>query len=58
MKYAEQNFIFKQVSYKYVFNVFLVGREREWGGVGANSRLGAYFNKYGTFLQDSDLSSG
>ena len=43
MKYAEQNFVFKQVSYKYVFNVFWVGRERGWGGrlfeVGANSRL-------------------
>ena len=38
MKYAEQNFVFKQVSYKYVFNVFWAGREREWGGVGAYSR--------------------
>ena len=35
MKYAEQNFVFKQVSYKYVFNVFWVGRERgKGGGVG------------------------
>ena len=38
MKYAEQNFVFKQVSYKYVFNVFWVGRERGWGGVGDYSR--------------------
>ena len=42
MKYSEQNFVFKQVSYKYLFNVFRVGRERGWGGVGAYLRLGAY----------------
>ena len=24
--------------------------ERRWGRVGANSRLGAYSNKYGNFL--------
>ena len=42
MKYAEQNFVFKQVSYKYVFKVFWVGRKRGCGGVGAYSRLGAY----------------
>ena len=39
-----------------------------WGGclfeawrlfeVGANSRFGASLNRYGTFLLDSDLSSG
>ena len=32
MKYSEQNFVFKQVSYKYLFNVFWVGRERGWCG--------------------------
>ena len=34
MKYSEQNFVFKQVSYKYLFNVFWVGRESGWEGKG------------------------
>ena len=42
VKYSEQNFVFKQVSYKYLFNVFWVGRERGWGGEGTYSRLGTY----------------
>ena len=32
VKYSEQNFVFKQVSYKYLFNVF--GWEGKGGGVG------------------------